>query len=145
MSHVCNMYENKTECTESGIAFDVYCIVDKTSNNLEVQTIILLCVFSWDPTKRMTPDEGLQHEWILEGNFNKVRPRTKPGVKKAAESSTITENSSSLSFHKQENNKTGENTITERIKIRCEVSKSWGLNGAMLKPILAVFSEMDRG
>lgn len=93
----------------------------------------------------MTPDEGLQHEWILEGNFNKVRSRTKAAVKKASESSTIAENSSSLSFHKQENNKTGENTITEHIKIRCEVSKSFGLNGATLKPILAVFSEMDLG
>uniref|UniRef100_H2RU99 dual-specificity kinase n=1 Tax=Takifugu rubripes TaxID=31033 RepID=H2RU99_TAKRU len=51
---------------------------------------------TWDPTKRMTPNEGLQHEWILEGNFNKVRPRTKPAVKKASESLTITENSSSL-------------------------------------------------
>lgn len=36
----------------------------------------------------MTPDEGLQHEWILEGNFNRVRPRTKPPAKKASGSST---------------------------------------------------------
>uniref|UniRef100_A0A8D0ASU7 dual-specificity kinase n=1 Tax=Sander lucioperca TaxID=283035 RepID=A0A8D0ASU7_SANLU len=43
---------------------------------------------TWDPTKRMTPDEGLQHEWILEGNFNKVRPRARPTVKKASDSST---------------------------------------------------------
>ncbi|KAF3854512.1 hypothetical protein F7725_022567 [Dissostichus mawsoni] len=43
---------------------------------------------TWDPTKRMTPDEGLQHEWILEGNFNRVRPRTRPTVKKASDSST---------------------------------------------------------
>uniref|UniRef100_A0A1A8DUA9 dual-specificity kinase n=1 Tax=Nothobranchius kadleci TaxID=1051664 RepID=A0A1A8DUA9_NOTKA len=46
---------------------------------------------SWDPTKRMTPDEGLQHQWILDGNFNKVRSRTKPAVKKTTESSTNTE------------------------------------------------------
>uniref|UniRef100_A0A8D3BQU1 dual-specificity kinase n=1 Tax=Scophthalmus maximus TaxID=52904 RepID=A0A8D3BQU1_SCOMX len=46
---------------------------------------------TWDPTKRMTPDEGLQHEWILEGNFNKVRPRTRPVVKKASDSSTNTD------------------------------------------------------
>ncbi|XP_037308142.2 dual specificity tyrosine-phosphorylation-regulated kinase 4 isoform X2 [Pungitius pungitius] len=43
---------------------------------------------TWDPTKRMTPDEGLQHEWILEGNFNRVRPRTKPPAKKASDSLT---------------------------------------------------------
>ncbi|CAN9498718.1 unnamed protein product [Ophioblennius macclurei] len=43
---------------------------------------------AWDPTKRMTPDEGLQHEWILEGNFNKVRPRARPSVKKTSDGST---------------------------------------------------------
>ncbi|XP_054884525.1 dual specificity tyrosine-phosphorylation-regulated kinase 4 isoform X2 [Poeciliopsis prolifica] len=36
---------------------------------------------AWDPAKRMTPDEGLQHQWILEGNFNKLRSRTKPTAK----------------------------------------------------------------
>ncbi|XP_067358659.1 dual specificity tyrosine-phosphorylation-regulated kinase 4 isoform X2 [Channa argus] len=46
---------------------------------------------TWDPTKRMTPDEGLQHEWILEGNFNKVRQRSKPTVKKASDSSSSTD------------------------------------------------------
>uniref|UniRef100_A0A3B5L8L7 dual-specificity kinase n=1 Tax=Xiphophorus couchianus TaxID=32473 RepID=A0A3B5L8L7_9TELE len=40
---------------------------------------------AWDPAKRMTPDEGLQHQWILEGNFNKVRSRTKPTAKRGAE------------------------------------------------------------
>ncbi|XP_035765815.1 dual specificity tyrosine-phosphorylation-regulated kinase 4 [Neolamprologus brichardi] len=46
---------------------------------------------SWDPSKRMTPDEGLQHEWILQGNFNKVRSRTKPAAKKTSDSSTSTD------------------------------------------------------
>ncbi|KAJ0069584.1 hypothetical protein NL108_010409, partial [Boleophthalmus pectinirostris] len=46
---------------------------------------------TWDPTKRMTPDEGLQHQWILEGNFNKVRPRTRPTVKKTNDGSTNTD------------------------------------------------------
>lgn len=69
--------------------------------------LYFFAVFSWDPTKRMTPDEGLQHEWILEGNFNKVRPRAKPVVKKVSDGSNGTENSSSLSFHKQGNNQTG--------------------------------------
>ncbi|GAA6233839.1 dual specificity tyrosine-phosphorylation-regulated kinase 4 isoform X2 [Lates japonicus] len=49
------------------------------------------CCLTWDPTKRMTPDEGLQHEWILEGNFNKVRPRARPTVKKTSDSSTSTD------------------------------------------------------
>ncbi|XP_051807855.1 dual specificity tyrosine-phosphorylation-regulated kinase 4 isoform X5 [Acanthochromis polyacanthus] len=63
------------------------------------------CCLTWDPTKRMTPDEGLQHEWILEGNFNKVRPRTKPPVKKTSDSSTNTE--------KQTNIKSGEKVGSE--------------------------------
>ncbi|XP_029910400.1 dual specificity tyrosine-phosphorylation-regulated kinase 4 isoform X2 [Myripristis murdjan] len=54
---------------------------------------------TWDPAKRMTPDEGIQHEWILEGNFNKVRPKTRPTLRKASESST--ENSAEHSHHKQ--------------------------------------------
>ncbi|XP_057186193.1 dual specificity tyrosine-phosphorylation-regulated kinase 4 isoform X1 [Triplophysa rosa] len=29
----------------------------------------------WDPTKRMTPDEGMQHEWIHEGRLNKLHPK----------------------------------------------------------------------
>uniref|UniRef100_A0A672STH4 dual-specificity kinase n=1 Tax=Sinocyclocheilus grahami TaxID=75366 RepID=A0A672STH4_SINGR len=32
----------------------------------------------WDPTKRMTPDEGLQHEWITEGRLNKLHPKPRP-------------------------------------------------------------------
>uniref|UniRef100_A0A9J7Y604 dual-specificity kinase n=2 Tax=Cyprinus carpio TaxID=7962 RepID=A0A9J7Y604_CYPCA len=32
----------------------------------------------WDPTKRMTPDEGLQQEWITEGRLNKLHPRPRP-------------------------------------------------------------------
>uniref|UniRef100_A0A1A7XKM4 dual-specificity kinase n=2 Tax=Iconisemion striatum TaxID=60296 RepID=A0A1A7XKM4_9TELE len=60
---------------------------------------------AWDPTKRMTPDEGLQHQWILDGNFNKVRSRTKPTVKKTTDSSTNTE--------KQVNGKPAEKTSSE--------------------------------
>lgn len=63
------------------------------------------CCLTWDPTKRMTPDEGLQHQWILEGNFNKVRPRTRPTVKKATDGSTNTENTNENSNKKQNSNK----------------------------------------
>ncbi|XP_074533694.1 dual specificity tyrosine-phosphorylation-regulated kinase 4 isoform X2 [Halichoeres trimaculatus] len=67
---------------------------------------------TWDPTKRMTPDEGLQHEWILEGNFNKVRPRTRPVVK-TSDSSTSTENSGDLTLRKQTNSKLAEKVSSE--------------------------------
>uniref|UniRef100_A0A669DML3 dual-specificity kinase n=1 Tax=Oreochromis niloticus TaxID=8128 RepID=A0A669DML3_ORENI len=64
---------------------------------------------SWDPSKRMTPDEGLQHEWILQGNFNKVRTRTKPAAKKTSDSSTSTD--------KQANSHPGKNMIFTRSKL----------------------------
>ncbi|XP_030223151.1 dual specificity tyrosine-phosphorylation-regulated kinase 4 isoform X1 [Gadus morhua] len=35
---------------------------------------------AWDPATRMTPDEGVQHPWIMQGNFNRVRPRPRGGV-----------------------------------------------------------------
>ncbi|XP_013889805.1 dual specificity tyrosine-phosphorylation-regulated kinase 4 [Austrofundulus limnaeus] len=59
----------------------------------------------WDPAKRLNPDEGLQHQWILEGNFNKVRSRTTPTVKKTTDSSTNTD--------KQANSKLAEKTSSE--------------------------------
>lgn len=95
---------------EGGIAFYVILCHFHTSIKHQIISLLFYCASSWDPAKRMTPDEGLLHEWILEGNFNKVRPRAKPVVKKASDSSTGTENSSSLSFHKQGNNKTGKST-----------------------------------
>lgn len=66
---------------------------------------------TWDPAKRMTPDEGLQHEWILEGNFNKVRPRVRPAVK--TDGSPSRDNSNELTFHKQTSKKPDEGVGTE--------------------------------
>ncbi|XP_075998162.1 dual specificity tyrosine-phosphorylation-regulated kinase 4 [Genypterus blacodes] len=65
---------------------------------------------TWDPTKRMTPDEALQHEWILEGNFNKVRPRTRPTVKN---SPSTTENTSEHSSRKQPNCRPSDKVASE--------------------------------
>ncbi|TSS60392.1 Dual specificity tyrosine-phosphorylation-regulated kinase 4 [Bagarius yarrelli] len=41
----------------------------------------------WDPVKRMTPDEGMQHEWIHEGRLNRLRPKTRP-IRKSGENDT---------------------------------------------------------
>ena len=30
-------------------------------------------MFRWDPTRRMTPDEACQHEWIREGMVHRSR------------------------------------------------------------------------
>uniref|UniRef100_A0A8C7YMX1 dual-specificity kinase n=1 Tax=Oryzias sinensis TaxID=183150 RepID=A0A8C7YMX1_9TELE len=56
---------------------------------------------TWDPTKRMTPDEGLQHQWILEGNFNRVRSRAKTTVKKTSDTSTSTDRQANSKSGKQ--------------------------------------------
>ncbi|XP_053742478.1 dual specificity tyrosine-phosphorylation-regulated kinase 4 [Synchiropus splendidus] len=66
---------------------------------------------TWDPTKRMTPDEGLQHEWILEGNFNKTRPRTRPPVKKTTEGSPSTDNC--VDHNRQAHSQPAEKTSSE--------------------------------
>ncbi|XP_024137807.1 dual specificity tyrosine-phosphorylation-regulated kinase 4 isoform X4 [Oryzias melastigma] len=52
---------------------------------------------AWDPTKRMTPDEGLQHQWILEGNFNRERSRAKTTVKKTSDTPTSADRANSKS------------------------------------------------
>ncbi|XP_077597737.1 dual specificity tyrosine-phosphorylation-regulated kinase 4 isoform X2 [Stigmatopora nigra] len=61
----------------------------KTNDTLFLD-FITRCL-TWDPSKRMTPDEGLKHGWILEGHFNKVKPRTKPSGKKSKDSGPDTE------------------------------------------------------
>lgn len=77
---------------------------------------------TWDPTKRMTPDEGLLHQWILEGNFNKVRPRTRPTVKRATDASTHSESSNDNSYKKQNSNKSTKPGTTANDKLKQEGS-----------------------
>nr|XP_046250828.1 dual specificity tyrosine-phosphorylation-regulated kinase 4 isoform X2 [Scatophagus argus] len=88
---------------------------------------------TWDPTKRMTPDEGLQHEWILEGNFNKVRPRTKPAVKKASDSSTSTDNSTERVG--------SESSTTDKLKSDSTVTGTKMASTERLRPIGASAEE----
>uniref|UniRef100_A0A8C8D3U1 dual-specificity kinase n=1 Tax=Oncorhynchus tshawytscha TaxID=74940 RepID=A0A8C8D3U1_ONCTS len=45
----------------------------------------------WDPKKRMTPDEAMQHEWIQEARSNKFRPKTRT-VRRPSESLSNVEN-----------------------------------------------------
>lgn len=59
----------------------------------------------------MTPDEGLQHEWILEGNFNRTRQRTRPTMRKASDSS--------ISTDRQTNSKTCESAFYFIMHIIC--------------------------
>ncbi|XP_026878044.2 dual specificity tyrosine-phosphorylation-regulated kinase 4 isoform X1 [Electrophorus electricus] len=58
----------------------------------------------WDPTKRMTPDEGIQHEWIHEGRLNKLRPFRRPGE---------TENNCEYTCRRTTTNRTGEKSGPE--------------------------------
>ncbi|KAM9815125.1 dual specificity tyrosine-phosphorylation-regulated kinase 4 isoform X1 [Syngnathus typhle] len=94
---------------------------------------------TWDPTKRMTPDEGLQHGWILEGNFNKAKPRTKPSGKKPTDSVTTTEKNGDYSYSKQANSKSAERFSSEENcdegKLQKHSSESKTTPGERLRPI----------
>lgn len=95
---------------------------------------------TWDPTKRMTPDEGLQHQWILEGNFNKVRPRTRPTVKKATDSTTKNESSNDSNYKKQNSSKPA-NTANDKFKQESSAAGSKMAPAERLRPIGASAEE----
>ncbi|XP_077425334.1 dual specificity tyrosine-phosphorylation-regulated kinase 4 isoform X2 [Vanacampus margaritifer] len=94
---------------------------------------------TWDPTKRMTPDEGLQHDWILEGNFNKVKPRTKPSGKKPTESVTSTDRNGEYNCIKQAKSKSAERFSSEENsdddKLKRHSSDTKTAPGERLRPI----------
>ncbi|XP_057693703.1 dual specificity tyrosine-phosphorylation-regulated kinase 4 isoform X2 [Corythoichthys intestinalis] len=109
----------------------------KTNDTLFLD-FITRCL-TWDPTKRMTPDEGLQHGWILEGNFNKVKPRTKPSGKKPTDSVPATERNSDYSCSKQANSKPAERFTTaensDEDKLTRHSSDTKATPGERLRPI----------
>ncbi|CAL8360561.1 unnamed protein product [Lota lota] len=55
------------------------------TNDAHFLDFIKRCL-AWDPATRMTPDEGVQHPWIMQGNFNRVRPRPLPWPQKTPQS-----------------------------------------------------------
>ncbi|XP_061533139.1 dual specificity tyrosine-phosphorylation-regulated kinase 4 isoform X1 [Phycodurus eques] len=94
---------------------------------------------TWDPTKRMTPDEGLQHDWILEGKFNKVKPTTKSSGKKPTDSVTATEQNGDDNYGKRANGKSverfsnDENSDDDKLKRHSSGTKT--TPGERLQPI----------
>ncbi|XP_066580563.1 dual specificity tyrosine-phosphorylation-regulated kinase 4 [Amia ocellicauda] len=60
----------------------------------------------WDPQKRMTPDEAMQHDWIQEGRSHKTRPKTRP-VRRPTESILVPDNNKEHSHRKAPSNRTG--------------------------------------
>uniref|UniRef100_A0A673W371 dual-specificity kinase n=1 Tax=Salmo trutta TaxID=8032 RepID=A0A673W371_SALTR len=71
---------------------------------------------TWDPTKRMTPDEAMQHEWIQEARLNKPRPKTRPMIWKPRESVSSTENNYEATYRKVVTNRTGK-TRQDQLKL----------------------------
>uniref|UniRef100_A0A8C7F4Y2 dual-specificity kinase n=1 Tax=Oncorhynchus kisutch TaxID=8019 RepID=A0A8C7F4Y2_ONCKI len=53
---------------------------------------------TWDPKKRMTPDEAMQHEWIQETRSSKFRPKTRT-VRRPNESLVNVENNNKIAQH----------------------------------------------
>ena len=54
------------------------------------ETITPLVLFRWDPSLRMTPNEAMEHEWIVEGRFQKTRGQSRHVKKVLAASNTAT-------------------------------------------------------
>ncbi|KAL0968527.1 hypothetical protein UPYG_G00268040 [Umbra pygmaea] len=74
---------------------------------------------TWDPCKRLTPDEGMLHEWIQEARLNKLRPKTRPLMRKPSECSSSTENNYKATYHRIVTNRTVEKIgadTNERLK-----------------------------
>uniref|UniRef100_A0A674DKX3 dual-specificity kinase n=1 Tax=Salmo trutta TaxID=8032 RepID=A0A674DKX3_SALTR len=53
---------------------------------------------TWDPKKRMTPDEAMQHEWIQEARSSKFRSKTRT-VRRPSESLSNVENNNKIEQH----------------------------------------------
>ncbi|XP_030645401.1 dual specificity tyrosine-phosphorylation-regulated kinase 4 [Chanos chanos] len=60
---------------------------------------------TWEPNKRMTPDEAMQHEWIQDTRLNKLRPKTRP-TRKPTEGTA--DNNYEPSYRKSTSNRTAE-------------------------------------
>ncbi|XP_019898256.2 dual specificity tyrosine-phosphorylation-regulated kinase 4 isoform X2 [Esox lucius] len=84
----------------------------KTSDPLFLD-FIKRCL-TWDPKKRMTPDEAVQHEWIQESRLNKFR-------RPSESSSNVENNIEQQSFHKPDLiNRIVEKTISRDHKAKKE-------------------------
>ncbi|XP_076817483.1 dual specificity tyrosine-phosphorylation-regulated kinase 2-like isoform X1 [Clavelina lepadiformis] len=46
-------------------------------NNDPIFLDFLRRCFEWEPSQRMTPDEAMNHEWIIEGRFQKTRGQSR--------------------------------------------------------------------
>ena len=55
------------------IEWHVYCKQFKGRRSLYSFFFLSVCLISWDPVKRMTPDEACQHDWIKEGMVHRTR------------------------------------------------------------------------
>ncbi|KAI5105506.1 dual specificity tyrosine-phosphorylation-regulated kinase 4 isoform X3 [Silurus meridionalis] len=94
--------------------------------------------FEWDPVKRMTPDEGMQHEWIHEGRLNRLRPKTRT-IRKPGENNANYE----FSYRRTTLNKLAEKSGGEDRLLRRETSAKGGKRetAERLRPIGASAEE----
>ncbi|XP_051545029.1 dual specificity tyrosine-phosphorylation-regulated kinase 4-like isoform X2 [Myxocyprinus asiaticus] len=95
------------------------------------------CCLVWDPTKRMTPDEGMQHEWIHEGRLNKLNPKHRPLRK-------VSENNYDFTYRKATANRAdNESGFEDNLKSVSDNSskESKTATEERLRPIGASFEE----
>ncbi|XP_064198967.1 dual specificity tyrosine-phosphorylation-regulated kinase 4 isoform X1 [Anguilla rostrata] len=101
---------------------------------------------TWDPAKRMTPDEAMQHQWIQDLRLYKARPKTRP-VRKPGENSISTDSNSEHAVRKAANNRTAEKAVSDGLdKTKRENSGKGGKITAAerLRPIGASAEEETR-
>ncbi|KAI1888390.1 hypothetical protein AGOR_G00184650 [Albula goreensis] len=97
----------------------------------------------WDPAKRMTPDEAMQHEWIQDPRGLKARPKTRP-LRKPGENPSSTDSNSEPTVRKVVNNRTAEKVTSDAPnKLKRDNSGKGGkmATGARLRPIGASADE----
>ncbi|XP_072519312.1 dual specificity tyrosine-phosphorylation-regulated kinase 4 isoform X2 [Salminus brasiliensis] len=91
----------------------------------------------WDPTKRMTPDEAMQHEWIHEGRLTRLRPKTRP-IRKPGDS----DNNYEYTYRRSSTNRTVEKSGSEdRLKRQNTVKDGKVETAERLRPIGASAEE----
>ncbi|XP_028814837.1 dual specificity tyrosine-phosphorylation-regulated kinase 4 isoform X2 [Denticeps clupeoides] len=111
----------------------------KTNDALFID--FLKCCLIWDPSKRMTPDEAMQHEWIQEGRSNKIRQKMRL-VKKPTENLIATDNCNEQSYRKTMTNRIAERLgYDEKVKRTNSVKDDKIATAERLRPIGASAEE----
>ncbi|XP_018602597.1 dual specificity tyrosine-phosphorylation-regulated kinase 4-like isoform X1 [Scleropages formosus] len=91
----------------------------------------------WDPSKRMTPGEALQHDWILDSWINRSRLRSRHVVKPSSNLGNSV-NSSKQADQKPESTRTTVNEVPDaldQVKQKSDGTESQTVSAECLRPV----------